>query len=448
MLLYFLSLLAAAAVVAGNDPRSCTTRWLAFFLVSASLGGLAELIHTPERYRNAYAVMTFLNHTLTPYSVLMYALNSCTCMPENRLIKAGVLLLLPVPLTAVFTFAAEDFRLPFGLILAWAGVYYVSTCILLLRAYLRESKPLLKKKRGIAALLLIPTLLAVLFFINVTRVFRPDFLFFPYVAVFVGFSFAAGLWFAFRTGVLGVRLRMERESMEMALKAVSSGTSMLNHTIKNEIGKISISTDNLKASLGKHGEEPAVRESLRIISHAAEHMRAMADRIHRQAQELVMEPGPVSLSVLVEEMLQEHQSLLAKGRIEAVSDFRADPVLQADRVHLKEAVGNLLRNAVEAMPGGGILTISIQEFSGYVMLELTDTGSGIPEHLVGAAAEPFFTTKNRNGNFGLGLTYVYNVMNRIGGELQIVSKEGQGTTASLLFPGKLVIHSNLEVRSE
>lgn len=94
-----------------------------------------------------------------------------------------------------------------------------------------------------------PTILAALLFINVAAVLTPDIDAFRYVSIFIIYSLSVALICTFIYGVLGVKLRFENDPLEGTMKAVSSGAVQLNHSIKNEIGKIAISSDNLKREL-------------------------------------------------------------------------------------------------------------------------------------------------------------------------------------------------------
>lgn len=133
------------------------------------------------------------------------------------------------------------------------------------------------------------------------------------------------------------------------MKAVSSGAALLNHTIKNEIGKIAISSENLRRSLPE-GDELS-RQHLEMIR-AAEHMQAMVSRIHSQMKDVVLRERPCRLDRLAEACLTQHELLFASRQIQADADYACRPLLHCDPVHMTEAIGNLLRNAVEAMPDG------------------------------------------------------------------------------------------------
>ncbi|MFN8634881.1 MAG: GAF domain-containing protein [Chloroflexota bacterium] len=100
---------------------------------------------------------------------------------------------------------------------------------------------------------------------------------------------------------------------------------------------------------------------------------------------------------------------------------------------LREALTNLVFNALDAMPGGGDLQISLRPSDRYVVVDVTDTGVGMPPEVAARVFEPFFTTKGERGT-GLGLAMVYGIVERHAGRVEIESAPGRGTTFRLLLP--------------
>jgi CheY-like chemotaxis protein len=101
---------------------------------------------------------------------------------------------------------------------------------------------------------------------------------------------------------------------------------------------------------------------------------------------------------------------------------------------LTELMTNLLLNALDAMPDGGTLTVSTRGEAGrHVVLTVTDTGIGMPEAVRRRIFEPFFSTKGEGGS-GLGLSMVYAIVRRHGGDIRVDSEPGRGATFTLTFP--------------
>ena len=108
------------------------------------------------------------------------------------------------------------------------------------------------------------------------------------------------------------------------------------------------------------------------------------------------------------------------------------PIMGAEH-EIRDALTNLVFNAVDAMPKGGTLTLRTNTTARGVLLEVSDTGAGMSEEVRIRCLEPFFTTKGERGT-GLGLAMVYGMIQRHDGELEIDSQVGKGTTVRLRFP--------------
>ncbi len=126
--------------------------------------------------------------------------------------------------------------------------------------------------------------------------------------------------------------------------------------------------------------------------------------------------------------------------INMVTDLPADlPAVMGIENEIREALTNLVFNAVDAMPNGGTLTLRTKvaaaaaSASSQVELEVTDTGVGMDEETRRRCLEPFFTTKGERGT-GLGLAMVYGIVKRHGANIEIESVAGAGTTMRLTFP--------------
>src|SRR6185312_15130629 len=149
-------------------------------------------------------------------------------------------------------------------------------------------------------------------------------------------------------------------------------------------------------------------------------------------------PLPESLPRLVEgllpafaEPLREHQVVLEVDLPPTLPEVRVDPM------QIEQAILELVTNALDAMPQGGRLRIAAHARNGAgappeVAVEVSDTGGGIPEHLLKTVCEPFFTT--REEGTGLGLAIAKRYVEQNGGRLEIASRPGEGTTVRLRLP--------------
>ena len=105
-----------------------------------------------------------------------------------------------------------------------------------------------------------------------------------------------------------------------------------------------------------------------------------------------------------------------------------------DRPQLKQAFLNIEKNALEAMPEGGTLSVCLETQNGtdHARITFRDSGVGIPPDEIDRVFEPFFTTKKRG--FGMGLAMVQKIISSCGGSVLVTSKEGDGTTVTIVLP--------------
>jgi CheY-like chemotaxis protein len=150
--------------------------------------------------------------------------------------------------------------------------------------------------------------------------------------------------------------------------------------------------------------------------------------------------APVDLSALLAQVLEvtrprwRDESQARGAPIQADLALEPVPPVWGNAAELREVVVNLVFNAVDAMSGGGRLTLGVRPLPpAGVELFVRDTGVGMPETIRRRAFDPFFTTKGVKGT-GLGLSIVYGIVTRHGGDVEVQSQEGLGTTVRLTLP--------------
>jgi two-component system NtrC family sensor kinase len=143
---------------------------------------------------------------------------------------------------------------------------------------------------------------------------------------------------------------------------------------------------------------------------------------------------PVDLQKAVEESLALVQNIAKRDNILVRQEMSPLPAVHLDPAQIKQVFLNLLVNACEAMEDGGVLTIRSWENpeDGTVVVEVGDTGAGIPEEHVRKMFDPFFTTKGKGT--GLGLSVVQGIVQRHGGKIEVDTGENQGTRMRVVLP--------------
>jgi two-component system NtrC family sensor kinase len=151
-----------------------------------------------------------------------------------------------------------------------------------------------------------------------------------------------------------------------------------------------------------------------------------------------MRPTPHAL-INLPEVISSAARLLSHQRPENEVSFQIEvpttlPPVSGDAVQLQQAVIALGTNALDAMPEGGILAISAREIGLQILVEISDTGVGIPPENITKIFEPFFTTKEVGRGTGLGLAVCYGILTEHGGSLDVQSTVGVGTTFTITLP--------------
>jgi len=117
------------------------------------------------------------------------------------------------------------------------------------------------------------------------------------------------------------------------------------------------------------------------------------------------------------------------------------PDAQGDPVQIQQVVAHLLENAINAMPGGGALEVSLGSVDGEALrLRIADTGKGIPATIRERIFDPFFTTKEVPGRVGLGLSVSHSIVEAHHGKILVESAEGTGAAVTVLLPIATAAH--------
>ena len=144
---------------------------------------------------------------------------------------------------------------------------------------------------------------------------------------------------------------------------------------------------------------------------------------------------PTSLNLALHHVAELVQYQVLKGHVEVVFDLSTvEPAVLADRFQMDQLFLNLVLNAIQAMPHGGVLTLRTRVEEREVVVEVSDTGVGVPEAIRDRIFDPFFSTREVGQGTGLGLAVSYNIVAAHGGRIGLDSEEGKGTTFRVALP--------------
>jgi two-component system NtrC family sensor kinase len=144
----------------------------------------------------------------------------------------------------------------------------------------------------------------------------------------------------------------------------------------------------------------------------------------------------VNIKELLEELVALSSQRAKYSMVEIRTDFQENlPSLRVSTSELQQVFFNLINNAIDAMDqDGGTLTITSRQRENFLVIEVSDTGKGIPEANLDRIFDPFFTTKPVGKGTGLGLSICYGIIEKMGGKLEVESTVGTGTTFLTSIP--------------
>src|SRR5438874_9992795 len=233
------------------------------------------------------------------------------------------------------------------------------------------------------------------------------------------------------------------------LDAIGKLTGGVAHDFNNMLTVIAGTTETLVAGLA---DKPALQQTATLIDQAAQRCAELIEHLLAFARRQPLHPRNIDVNATIADVAKLLRPTLGE-QIE-ITTMLDEKVASShvDPSQLANSVLNMAINARDAMPGGGKLLLETRNIEldedyaqanpgvkagPYVMVAVSDTGTGMPQDVLDQVFEPFFTTKELGKGSGLGLSMVYGFVTQSGGHVRIYSEEGQGTTIKLYLPTAL-----------
>ena len=232
----------------------------------------------------------------------------------------------------------------------------------------------------------------------------------------------------------------ERKELERALMRSEKLSSLgkLSAGIAHEINQPLTGVLTFASLLQKkYKDDDPTRKDLEIIVRETKRIRGIVQRVLDFARETPLKKKALQIQQIVDQTLGivEHQERFFGVTIKKEYDLKV-PEVVIDPSQMEQVFLNIILNAADAMNGSGTLTVRTRADQKWVMVDLEDTGRGMPEEIIDKIFDPFFTTKDstEGSGMGLGLALSYGIVKNHDGDIRVKSKVGKGTTFTITLP--------------
>jgi signal transduction histidine kinase len=233
--------------------------------------------------------------------------------------------------------------------------------------------------------------------------------------------------------------KLERTQAQLVqsekLASIGEMSAAVAHGLRNPLASLRAAAQLVR----RHPEAPSSREHLDAIVEEVDRLDRRISHLLSFSRPAPYHPMPERIERLVENLLPAFAEPIRERDVELRIDLPRDlPEVRVDPMQLEQALLELVANAIDAMPHGGRLGLAAARAADdgrpgdEVVIEISDTGPGIPAHVLPSVCEPFFTT--RQEGTGLGLAIAKRFVEQNGGRLEIDSTPGSGTTVRVRLP--------------
>jgi two-component system, NtrC family, sensor histidine kinase HydH len=229
--------------------------------------------------------------------------------------------------------------------------------------------------------------------------------------------------------VRSLRKEIARSQRLASVGRLAAGVS---HEIRNPLSSLKGFATYFKE---RYHNVPENQQISNLMIQEVDRLNRVVGELHEFARPITVSKKPIRIESLLESSLKMVERQASESNIAIKTDFDIESrevLIDPDRIN--QVLLNLYLNAIDAMDGGGCLTVALSENKkkNGVEIKIADTGTGISDNDLGHVFDPYFTTKP--SGTGLGLAIVHNIMEAHGGEINIESRAGQGTAVTIFLP--------------
>lgn len=457
MIFIFLTFLVISILLWMIKRKEEQARWTVLILLCGSLESMVEGLNEAvfpvmesrmflapvwtavQRVIQNYGGLVF--HILAPFVIMMFAVVESSWFSDRM--KRSFCMLLSASLLTIMIFVLKreiivhTNDLTFTI---WSIFSLFITYALLMGAYVRESNPVMKRRRLEIRLFIGPTIIIIFMLGDIAKLFHSEVRMHHYLIAIACLLFILFMIVGFVYYGLGMRFHIKRRTLELKLNTKASGASLVHHAVKEEMSKILMIANQVDVLAEKQSQREIQRYTS-FIRQSAEHLQSISVYMSRQFREIVLNEKQWPLQQIIVGSIKLVEPLCEKKLIHIYIGHIPPLLLRCDLSLVQEALVNIWTNAIEAMKEEGELSIVVYRNRG-VIIESDDNGSGISKQQRKRILDPFFSTKKDFDHMGLGLVHSTHIMRKHNGYLKIDSLEGLGTRVTLFFPKKRVVVQN------
>jgi signal transduction histidine kinase len=221
--------------------------------------------------------------------------------------------------------------------------------------------------------------------------------------------------------------RLIRSERLLAMGHLVQGVA---HEIRNPITTIGGFAHRIKRELK---DDRKLQKYIDIILDESSRLEKLVTQVREFAQVQSADLDSDDIRKVVDEVMGRFQPLAERQGVRVIIDVDRDtPLIQMDSPQMVTALSNIVENALESMPKGGTMALKVTQAKGHVLINVRDTGCGIPKEQLESIYDPFVTSKTRGA--GLGLTMVHQIITNHHGEIKIRAQQGKGTLVTIRLP--------------
>ncbi|HTK87556.1 MAG TPA: ATP-binding protein [Nitrospiraceae bacterium] len=239
-----------------------------------------------------------------------------------------------------------------------------------------------------------------------------------------------------RLGLVFRDITDERRLQEKVIQAEKfSGLSLLASGLKHELNNPLFGVMGLGEVIAEESNPQLIKELAKDVVAQAKRMADVIQELTGQAlRESDDQQAVIDCNELVEEVLARLRATDAGAGVQIRTELGRLPKIRIRTNELRQVLVNVLTNAVQAIGGNGVLEVRTEAANGLISMRIQDSGCGIPSAYLTKVFDAFFTTKAQGEGRGLGLTIARRIIESLGGQIEIGSREGHGSTVSITLP--------------